>query len=169
MGLAWRVINALHVPRFQTSTRLRCGTLVLAGTLCVPASFAGEFRVGAQAGLPGWSFDVSVPLLAQSASVEPDAEPSLGIVGQYIMRSGTGTTATSSWGSRRRTARKASLAWTGFTLLGTAVDVVAETAWVTDVSWLAGLNLAETTVLGNVGDVTVFGSIGATYAKGKSA
>ena len=143
----------------------RRGTLALLGTLCAQAIFADEFRIGAQAGLPGWSYDVSVPLLGQSTSVEPDAEPSIGVVGQYIKRLGddgdffVGVEA--SYGAESVSGMD------GLTLLGTPVEVVAETAWVTDVSWLAGFDLAETTVFGNVGDVTVFGSIGATYAKGE--
>ena len=139
----------------------------LLGTLCAQATFADEFRVGAQTGLPGWSFDVGVPLLGQSTSVEPDTEPSIGVVGQYIMRSGDGDDGNFFVGVEASFGTESGSGMDRLTLLGTAVDVVAETAWVTDVSWLAGFNLAETTAFGNVGDVTVFGSIGATYAKGE--
>ena len=141
--------------------------LALLGTLWAPASFADEFRLGAQAGLPGWSFDVSVPVLGQSTSVEPDAEPSLGVVGQYIMRSGDGDDGNFFVGIEASYGAESVSGADRLTLLGTAVDVVAETAWVADVAWLAGFNLAEATTFGNVGDVTVFGSIGATYAKGE--
>ena len=139
----------------------------LLGILCVQATLADEFRIGAQAGLPGWSFDVSVPLLGQSTSVEPDAEPSIGIVGQYIMRSGDGDDGDFFVGIEASFGAESASGMDQLTLLGTPVEVVAETAWVTDVSWLAGFNLGETTALGNVGDVTVFGSVGATYAKGE--
>ncbi|MDE0036454.1 MAG: outer membrane beta-barrel protein [Gammaproteobacteria bacterium] len=140
--------------------------LALLGTLSAPAPLADEFRIGAQAGLPGWSFDVSVPLLVQSTSVEPDAEPSFGVVGQYIMRSGDGDAGDFFVGVEASYGAESVSGVDRLTLLGTAVDVVAETSWVTDVSWLAGFNLAETPILGNIGDVTVFGSVGATYAKG---
>lgn len=146
---------------------MRRGTLALLGTFCAQATFADEFRVGAQAGLPGWSYDVSVPLLGQSTSVEPDAEPSIGIVAQYIMRSGDGDDGDFFVGIEASYGAESVSGVDRLTLLGAAVDVVAETTWVTDVSWLAGFNLAETTAFGNVGDVTVFGSIGATYAKGE--
>ena len=141
--------------------------LALLGTLCAPATFANEFRLGAQAGLPGWSFDVSVPLLGESTSVEPDAEPSLGVVGQYIMRTGDGDDGDFFVGIEASYGAESISGVDRLTLLGTAVDVVAETTWVTDVSWLAGFNLAKAPILGDIGDVTVFGSIGATYAKGE--
>lgn len=147
---------------------MRYMAMALLGTLGAQAAFADELRVGAQAGLPGWGFDVSVPLLGQSTSVEPDAEPSLGIVGQYIMRSGDGDDDGNFFVGVEASYSAESISGADrLTLLGTAVDVVAETAWVTDVSWLAGFNLAETAAFGKVGDVTVFGSIGATYAKGE--
>ncbi|MCY4059238.1 MAG: hypothetical protein OXG44_14675, partial [Gammaproteobacteria bacterium] len=135
----------------------------LLGVLCAQATLADEFRIGAQAGLPGWNFDVSVPLLGQSTSVEPDAEPSIGIVGQYIMRSGDADDGDFFVGIEASFGAESASGMDRLTLLGTPVEVVAETAWVTDVSWLAGFNLGETTALGNIGDVTVFGSIGASY------
>lgn len=141
--------------------------MALLGVLCAQATYPDEFRVGAQAGVPGWSFDVAVPLLGQSTSVEPDVEPSFGLVGQYIMRSGDGDDGNFFVGIEASVGAESVSGMDRLTLLGTAVDVVAETAWVTDVSWLAGFNLAETTVFGNVGDITVFGSLGATYAKGE--
>lgn len=139
----------------------------LLATLCAQATFADEFRVGAQAGLPGWSFDVAVPVLGQSTSVDPDTEPSIGIVGQYIMRSGDGNGEDFFVGIEASFGAESVSGMDRLTLLGTPVEVVAETAWVTDLSWLVGFNLAETTIFGNVGDFTVFGSIGATYAKGE--
>ena len=141
--------------------------MALAGTLCAKATFADEFRVGAQAGLPGWGFDVAVPVLGQSTSVDADAEPSVGLVGQYIMRSGDGDDGDFYVGIEASFGAESASGMDRLTLLGTAVDVVAETTWVADVSWLAGFELGETAAFGNVGDITVFGSIGATYAKGE--
>ena len=146
-------------------TDKRCVAVALAGVLGGQAAFGDEFRVGAQLGVPGWSFDAGVPALGESTSVEPDAEPSFGIVGQYIMRSGDAGNfyvgIEAAFGSEGVSGMDR------LTLLGTAVDVVAETAWVADVSWLAGFDLDQTAAFGDVGDVTVFGSFGATYAKGE--
>lgn len=141
--------------------------MALLGSLCAQATYSDEFRVGAQAGLPGWSFDVGVAVLGESTTVEPDTEPSIGLVGQYIMRSGDGDDGNFFVGIEASFGAESASGMDSLNLLGTRVDVVAETAWVTDVSWLAGFNLAEPTVFGNIGDVTVFGSIGATYAKGE--
>ena len=64
--------------------------VALLGVLFAQATLGDEFRIGAQAGLPAWTFDVGVAALGQSTSVEPDAEPSFGVVGQYILGSGGG-------------------------------------------------------------------------------
>ena len=141
--------------------------VALVGILGTGAALGDEFRIGAQAGLPGWTFDVGVPVLGQSTSVEPDAEPSFGVVAQYIMRAGDGDDGDFFVGVEASFGAEGVSGMDRLTLLGTAVDVVAETAWVADVSWLAGLDLGKTTAFGGVGDVTVFGSIGASYAMGE--
>ena len=141
--------------------------MAVLGVLCAQVSLGDEFRIGAQAGLPGWSFDVGGAALGESTSVEPDAEPSFGVVGQYILRSGDGDDGSFYVGVEASLGMESGSGMERLTLLGTPVNVVAETAWVTDVAWLAGFNLGETAAFGGVGDLTVFGSVGATYAKGE--
>lgn len=141
--------------------------VALLGVLFAQATLGDEFRIGAQAGLPAWTFDVGVAALGQSTSVEPDAEPSFGVVGQYILRSGGGDDGNFYVGVEASFGAESASGMDGLTLLGTRVNVVAETAWVTDVAWIAGFNLGETTAFGDVGDLKVFGSVGASYAKGE--
>ena len=141
--------------------------MVVLGVLFAQASLGDEFRIGAQGGLPGWSFDVGVAALGESTTVGPDAKPSFGVVGQYILRSGDTDDGSFYVGIEAAFGAESVSGTARLALLGTAVDVVAETAWVTDVAWLAGFNLGETTAFGGVGDVKVFGSVGATYAKGE--
>ena len=141
--------------------------MALSGVLCVQAALGDEFRIGAQGGLPGWSFDVGVAALGESTSVEPDAEPSFGVVGQYLIRPGDGDDGNFYVGVEASFGAESVSGMERLSLLGTTVNVVAETAWVTDVAWLAGFNLGETTAFGGVGDLKVFGSVGASYAKGE--
>lgn len=142
--------------------------VALVGIVGAQAAFGDEFRIGAQAGLPGWSFDVGVPVLGEFTTVEPDAEPSVGIVGQYIIRSGEGDDDSNFFvGVEASFGAEGVSGMERLTLLGTAVDVVAEIAWVADVAWLAGFNLGDTVAFDGIGDMTVFGSLGATYAKGE--
>ena len=139
--------------------------LALGGLVGAQAVVADEFRVGVQGGLPVWSFDVGVPALGQSTTVDPDMEPSFGVVGQYIIRSGAGDDGNFYVGVEGSFGAESASGMDRLTLLGANVELVTETAWVADVAWLAGFNLGETTVLGGIGDVTVFGSVGASYAK----
>ena len=141
--------------------------MALVGAIGAQAALGDEFRIGAQTGLPGWTFDVGVPVLGQSTSVEPDIEPSFGVVGQYIMHSGDGDDGDFYVGIEASFGAHSVSGMDRLTLLGTAVDVVAEPAWVADVSWLTGFDLGETTAIGGVGNITVFGSVGASYAKGE--
>ena len=137
------------------------------GVLWAQATLGDEFRIGVQGGLPGWTYDVGVAALGESTGVEPDTEPSIGIVGQYILRAGDGDDGGFYVGVEASFGAESASGKDQLTLLGSTVDVVAETAWVTDVGWITGFNLGETAVFGGVGDLKVFGSVGATYAKGE--
>ena len=141
-----------------------CG-LALTALLGAQAAIAGEFRVGVQGGVPSWSYDVGVAALGQSTTVDPDIEPSLGVVGQYVIRSGAGGDDNFYVGVEASFGAESASGTDQLNLLGANVELVAETAWVADVAWLAGFNLGETDLLGGMGDVTVFGSVGASYAK----
>ena len=146
--------------------RFAAATLALGGIVVgAQAGIADELRVGVQGGVPGWSFDVGVPVLGQSTTVDPDMEPSAGIVGQYVIRSGDGDDSDFYVGVEGSFGAESASGMDRLTLLGANVEVVVETTWVADVAWLAGFNLGETTALGGLGDVTVFGSVGASYAK----
>lgn len=144
---------------------MAAATLALGGLVGAQAVVADEFRVGVQGGLPVWSFDVGVPALGQSTTVDPDMESSFGVVGQYIIRSGAGDDGNFYVGVEGSFGAESASGMDRLTLLGANVELVTETTWVADVAWLAGFNLGETTALGGLGDVTVFGSVGASYAK----
>ncbi|MCE2459480.1 MAG: outer membrane beta-barrel protein [Pseudomonadales bacterium] len=141
--------------------------VALLGVLCAQVTLGDEFRIGAQGGLPGWTYDVGVAALGESTSVDADLEPSFGVVGQYILRSGDGDDGNFYVGVEASFGAENASGMDGLSLLGTRVDVLAETAWVTDVGWIAGFNLGETAAFGGVGDLKVFGSVGATYAQGE--
>ena len=138
--------------------------LVGFGTLAA----ADEFRVGAQAGIPDWSMDVEVSLLAVSASADPGVSPSAGLVAQYVTKTDeevgngfyVGVEAGFTSGSDAGTEE--------LTLLGAQVEVETEISWVADVLWLAGFDLGEVSAFGGqLGDVSVFGLLGGSYAGGE--
>ncbi len=140
--------------------------MVAAGAVLGAQGAVGdEIRFGAQAGVPSWSFDVGVPALNVSTSVEPDAEPSFGVAGQYIFHSGEEDDSDFYVGVEASYGAESASGMDRLTLLGTAVDVVAETAWVVDIAWLAGFRLSETSILGDVGELSIFGSVGASFAQ----
>lgn len=151
--------------RVVVRQRVASAGFVLAGVLGTHAALGDEFRVGVQAGVPSWSFDVGVSALGRSTGLDPDVEPSIGVAGQYIIGSsesdgGFYVGVEGSFGTESASATDR------LELLGASIDVMAETAWVVDVAWLAGFSLGETAALGGLGDLTVFGSVGASYAKG---
>lgn len=146
---------------------------LLAGAILLPlglgtSAAADEFRVGAQAGIPNWSMDVEVPLLSVSASADPGASPSAGLVAQYVTKTDdevgkgffvgveAGFTSESGSGSEE------------LDILGAQVEVDAGISWVADVLWLAGFDLGNVAAFGGqLGDVSVFGLVGASYAGGE--
>lgn len=144
--------------------RVAGAVVLLLGT----SAAADEFRVGAQAGIPNWSMDIEVPLLSVSASADPGANPSAGLVAQYVTRTDdevddgfyvgveAGFTSESGSGAEE------------ITLLGTPAQVDTEVSWVADLLWLAGFDLGDVSALGGrLGDVSVFGLVGASYAGGE--
>ena len=140
-------------------------TLAWLGVAGAQASIGDEFRVGVQAGIPSWSMDVEVPLLNESVRLDADVEPSAGIVGQYIMQSDDGSFFV---GIEAGIGTENASGQEQLTLLGAPVDVSAELGWVADVAWLAGFDLGDTDLFGTgFGNVSVFGSVGASYAKGE--
>ena len=138
-------------------------SLALLGLFGVQSSVADEFRVGVQAGIPNWSMDVEVPLLGVSASVDPDVEPALGLVGQYIKRSDEESGKRFFVGFEAGFLVENGSGTQQLMLLGAPVDVEMEVDWTADVVWLAGYELGEVDLFGNPGDLSVFGSVGASY------
>ena len=145
-------------------SRVTGAVLLLLGT----SAAADEFRVGAQAGISNWSMDIEVPLLSVSASADPGANPSAGLVAQYVTKTDdevddgfyvgveVGFTSESGSGSEE------------LTLLGAQVEVDTEMSWVADLLWLAGFELGDVSAFGGqLGDVSVFGLVGASYAGGE--
>jgi len=128
-----------------------------------------EFRLGVQGGLPNWGLDVEVSALGVATDVDADVEPALGLVGQYIMRAGdddgsffvgieAGFTSESAAGAQE------------VSVLDTPVMVDAEMTWATDLVWLGGFDLGNVSLFGgNMQNVSVFGTAGASYAHGEVA
>ena len=143
-------------------------TLFLSGLQGTSAAANNELRVGVQAGIPNWGIDIDVPLLGQSTSVDPDVNPSFGIVGQFVVRSDEADARGFFTGVEAGFVAETASGSQQLSILGSPVVVDAELAWVTDLVWLAGWDLGNVSAFGSeFGNLSVFGSIGASYASGE--
>ena len=143
-------------------------TLFLSGLQGTSAAANNELRVGVQAGIPNWGIDIDVPLLGQSTSVDPDVNPSFGIVGQFVVRSDEADAGGFFTGVEAGFVAESASGSQQLSILGSPVVVDAELAWVTDLVWLAGWDLGNVSAFGSeFGNLSVFGSIGASYASGE--
>lgn len=143
-------------------------TLLLSGLQGTSAAANNELRVGVQAGIPNWGIDIDVPLLGQSTSVDPDVNPSFGIVGQFVVRSDEADAGGFFTGVEAGFVAESASGSQQLSILGSPVVVDAELAWVTDLVWLAGWDLGNVSAFGSeFGNLSVFGSIGASYASGE--
>ena len=143
-------------------------TLLLSGLQGTSAAANNELRVGVQAGIPNWGIDIDVPLLGQSTSVDPDVNPSFGIVGQFVVRSDEADAGGFFTGVEAGFVAETASGSQQLSILGSPVVVDAELAWVTDLVWLAGWDLGNVSAFGSeFGNLSVFGSIGASYASGE--
>lgn len=143
-------------------------TLLLSGLQGTSAAANNELRVGVQAGIPNWGIDIDVPLLGQSTSVDPDVNPSFGIVGQFVVRSDEADAGGFFTGVEAGFVAETASGSQQLSILGSPVVVDVELAWVTDLVWLAGWDLGNVSAFGSeFGNLSVFGSIGASYASGE--
>ena len=143
-------------------------TLLLSGLQGTSAAANNELRVGVQAGIPNWGIDIDVPLLGQSTSVDPDVNPSFGIVGQFVVRSDEADAGGFFTGVEAGFVAESASGSQQLSILGSPVVVDVELAWVTDLVWLAGWDLGNVSAFGSeFGNLSVFGSIGASYASGE--
>ncbi len=146
---------------------------LLAGAMSLLLGFgapaaADEFRVGAQAGVPDWRMDVEVSALSVSASADPGVSPSAGLVAQYVTKTDEEVGSGFYVGVEAGFMSGSDAGSEELTLLGTQVEVETEISWVADVLWLAGFDLGEVSAFGGqLGDVSVFGLLGGSYAGGE--
>ena len=149
----------------KTFATIASGAVALLWIAGAQSSSADEFRIGLQAGIPAWSMDADAPLFGASATLEPDASPAAGVVGQYIIHSGDGSAGDFFVGVEAGIAAENGSGEEQIAILGTGVDLVAEPAWTMDVAWLAGFSLGEEALGRTFANPVVFGSVGASYAK----